>query len=77
MQFIREYQLSDSNICDSLIRCFEECRTLNYVTRGRLGQHKIRLAAFQLSLGRQSELSLPLPLKSTVAVRGLDQGGGW
>jgi len=30
------------------------------------------LEAFQLSLGRQSELSLPLPLKGTVAVRGQD-----
>lgn len=28
------------------------------------------LEAFQLSLGRQSELSLPLPLKTTVAIRG-------
>jgi len=28
------------------------------------------LEAFQLSLGRQTELSLPLPLKSTVAIRG-------
>jgi len=38
------------------------------------------LEAFQLSLGRQSELSLPLPLKSTVAIRGqeifLDNGLG-
>lgn len=38
------------------------------------------LEAFQLSLGRQSELALPLPLKSTVAVRGqaifLDDGLG-
>jgi mono/diheme cytochrome c family protein len=38
------------------------------------------LEAFQLSLGRQSELSLPLPLKGTVAVRGqeifLDDGLG-
>ena len=43
MQFIREYQIADSNICDDLIRCFEECRALNCVTRGRLGLHKIRL----------------------------------
>jgi len=38
------------------------------------------LEAFQLSLGRQGELSLPLPLKSTVAIRGqaifLDNGLG-
>lgn len=38
------------------------------------------LEAFQLSLGRQSELSLPLPLKGTVVIRGqeifLDNGLG-
>jgi hypothetical protein len=53
MQFIREYQISDSSLCDALIRCFEECRALDYVTRGRLGQHKIRLEkkhSFDLAL---------------------------
>ena len=30
------------------------------------------MEAFQFSLGRQSELSLPLPLKGTVAIRGQD-----
>ncbi len=43
MQFIREYQISNLDICDNLIRCFEECRALNRVTRGRLGLNKIRL----------------------------------
>ena len=53
MQFIREYRISDSSLCDALIRCFEECRALDCVTRGRLGQHKIRLEkkhSFDLAL---------------------------
>ena len=43
MQFIREYQLSESGVCDALIRCFEECRALDCVHRGRLGLQKVRL----------------------------------
>ena len=43
MQFIREYQLSDTGICDALIRCFEECRSRDVVHRGRLGMHDVRL----------------------------------
>ena len=53
MQFIREYQISDSGICDALIRCFEECKALNCVHRGRLGLQKIRLElkdSYDLSL---------------------------
>lgn len=43
MQFIREYQISDTRICDDLIRCFQECRSLDVVHRGRLGMHDVRL----------------------------------
>ena len=43
MQFIREYQISDTGICDALIRCFEECRSRDVVHRGRLGMHDVRL----------------------------------
>lgn len=43
MQFIREYQIEDVEICDALIRCFEDCRGLDVVHRGRLGMQKVRL----------------------------------
>jgi len=43
MQFIREYQIPDSGICDALIRCFEECRALDCVQRGKLGRQEVRL----------------------------------
>ena len=42
MQFIREYQIADPTVCDTLIRCFEECRSLGHVHRGRLGMQKVR-----------------------------------
>lgn len=42
MQFIRDYQLSDASVCDALVRCFEDCRALDIVHRGRLGMHKVR-----------------------------------
>jgi hypothetical protein len=43
MQFIRAYQVPDPSVCDALIRCFERCRELDCVRRGRLGMHKVRL----------------------------------
>jgi hypothetical protein len=65
MQFIREYQLSESGICDALIRCFEECRALNCVHRGRLGRQKVRLDmkdSYDLSLA-----NIPPAVHSTYA----------
>jgi prolyl 4-hydroxylase len=53
MQFIREYQLPETDVCDALIRCFEECRALDCVHRGRLGHQKVRVAlkdSYDLSL---------------------------
>lgn len=53
MQFIREYRVSDEHICEALIRCFEECRALDCVHRGRLGNQKVRPElkdSFDLSL---------------------------
>jgi hypothetical protein len=43
MQFIREYEIPDSRVCDALIRCFQECEALDCVHRGRLGQQKVRV----------------------------------
>jgi hypothetical protein len=43
MQFIREYQISDLEVCDALIRCFHECEALDRVHRGRLGRQKVRV----------------------------------
>ena len=53
MQFIREYKLPDPDLCDTLVRCFEECEALGHVHRGRLGQQKVELTlkdSYDLSL---------------------------
>ena len=53
MQFIREYELSDSSVCDALIQCFQECKTLGHVHRGRLGKQRVRVElkdSYDLSL---------------------------
>ena len=61
MQFIREYQIADPGVCDALVRCFEECRALNCVHRGRLGRQKVRLElkdSYDLSLS-----TIPPPVR--------------
>jgi prolyl 4-hydroxylase len=53
MQFIREYELPDTGVCDALIRCFQECEALDCVHRGRLGHQKVRVEqkdSYDLSL---------------------------
>ena len=53
MQFIRQYVISDTSVCDALIRCFLECKALGCVHRGRLGMQRVRVElkdSFDLSL---------------------------
>lgn len=65
MQFIREYQIADPTVCDTLIRCFEECRSRGLVHRGRLGMQKVRPElkdSYDLSLS-----NVPPPLRNQYA----------
>lgn len=62
MQFIREYEMPQPGVCDALVACFERCRELGCVERGRLGRHRLRLDlkdSYDLSLAH-----IPPPVRS-------------